>query len=452
MGTVVRMPAVLAGSTEAALQSWLVEEGAEVSLGMPIAEVETEKAVVEYESEAAGTVAGFLVPVGENVEVGTPILVLAEPGESAEAAMRAAGVEGSGSTDAAVETTTGPESTAATEHAPTGSVAESAREPSPDPAASRASAETAGTEAGDARPERRFASPIVRRMARERGLDLEGVRGTGPGGRIVRRDLEAAIAAEPSTGSRSEHSASEAADRPVPAEQTTDTAPPAGATDVPLTGMRRAIARRLTESVTTIPQFQVVADVRLDALLGMRAQVVEQVGVKVSVNDFVVKAVAGALVDVPEANAIWTDRAVRRFEHADIGIAVAIDGGLVTPVIRAVDRLSMGAVAAAGRDLAERARAGQLRQDELEGGSFAVSNLGMFGTKEFTAIINPPHSGILAVGAAGPRAIVVDGEVQVATVMTVTLSADHRVIDGALAARWMAALVERLEHPLGLML
>jgi pyruvate dehydrogenase E2 component (dihydrolipoamide acetyltransferase) len=216
--------------------------------------------------------------------------------------------------------------------------------------------------------------------------------------------------------------------------------------------MRRAIARRLTESKTTVPHFYVTAHVRVDRLLALRREINESAPRKVSVNDLVLKAVAGALVAVPAANAIWNGDSIRRFTGVDIAVAVAIDGGLVTPVVRGVDGLALTRLSAVVADLAERARAGRLQQQELEGGSFAVSNLGMYGVDEFSAILNPPQSGILAVSAAKPRPVVdEDGGLAVATVMTVTLSADHRVVDGAVAAEWMAALVRLLEHPLAML-
>jgi pyruvate dehydrogenase E2 component (dihydrolipoamide acetyltransferase) len=222
--------------------------------------------------------------------------------------------------------------------------------------------------------------------------------------------------------------------------------------DIPHTGMRRAIARRLAESKTTVPHFYLVADCRVDELLAVRARINEGPDVKISVNDLVVKALAAALQDVPEANAIWTDDATRRFTGVDIAVAVAVPGGLLTPVVTGVERMPLGELSGVVRDLAERARGGRLKQHELEGGSFAVSNLGMYGTREFSAIINPPHAGILAVGAATQRPVVeASGELAAATVMTVTLSADHRVLDGALAAQLLAAFVRRIENPLSML-
>lgn len=438
MALVIRMPEVLTGATEAALQSWLVAVGDTIAIGQPLAEVETEKATVEYEAEAAGTIAGLLIETGVQVEVGTPIAVLATTGESVEAALAAAGPETG--TDANAPAAT-PDAVSMPS-APSTPVAEAASPPataSPPAAASPTpTAQVPNAESVPPLPAsgtRRFMSPLVRRLAAERGLDLTGLTGSGPGGRIVRRDLDAVAS-------------SAAASRPSAAPLA---AAATGFTDTPHTGMRRAIARRLVESKTTIPHFYLAADCRVDALLELRKAVNENAAAKISVNDFVVKAVAAAFRDVPDANAIWTDEGTRRFDDVDIAIAVAIDGGLVTPVVRGVNRRSLGDVSESIRELAERGRAGRLRQDEIEGGSFSVSNLGMYGTQEFSAIINPPHSGILAVGAARKAPIVVDDEVEIGTVMTVTLSADHRVLDGALAAQWLAAFVARIENPVSIL-
>jgi pyruvate dehydrogenase E2 component (dihydrolipoamide acetyltransferase) len=282
-----------------------------------------------------------------------------------------------------------------------------------------------------------FASPLARRLARQAELSLQDLAGTGPGGRIVRRDIEAAITRRPTPAA------------PVPAPAA---APPAEApfTDVPHTPMRRAIARRLTESKQTVPHFTLRATIRADALLELRAELAA-IGTRTSVTDLLVKAAARAHTVIPRMNAIWTPDATRTFASVDVAIAVATETGLVTPVVRGVDRSSVGAIAGTVRDLVERARAGRLRQDELEGGSLTLTNLGMYGTEEFAAIINPPQSAILAVGAARQEPVVVDGRLAVATVLRATLSADHRVIDGALAAEWMAAFVAAVEQPLQLL-
>jgi pyruvate dehydrogenase E2 component (dihydrolipoamide acetyltransferase) len=303
----------------------------------------------------------------------------------------------------------------------------------------------------------------VRKLAGERGIDLAGLAGTGPNGRIVRRDLERFLAA----GARQAVPAPAPAMVPgVTAGGEAEPAPvrasalparpadgggtgPAGATLIPHTPMRRAIARRLTESKATVPHFYLTAEPVVDELLALRERVNEASAVRVSVNDFVIAAVAAAFGDVPEANVTWSDEGLVAYRSVDISIAVATEAGLVTPVLRAVEGKKLSAIARESAELARRARDRRLLQHELEGGAFAVSNLGMYGTAEFSAIINPPQSGILAVGAARPQPVVTDGAVVPATVMRCTLSVDHRAIDGALAARWLAAFTARLENPLG---
>lgn len=427
MATVVRMPAALAGVTEGAIQSWMAAPGDTVAAGQALAEIETEKAVVEFESEVGGTVARLLVEPGANVPVGAPIAVILGAGEGDEAvaaALAEAGVADAAAvpevsaTPAPPEPETAPEAPSAAQTSPAAGVVVA---PAPENTPSRE---------GD----RLFASPIVRRLARERGIDLSGVRGSGPDGRIVRRDLDGVQAGTPAPA--------------TPAAAATT----ASGSEIKLTPMRRAIARRLTESKTTVPHFYVTAHTRVDRLLALRAQVNEAADRKVSVNDFVLKAVAGALLDVPASNAIWGGDHITSFSQADIAVAVAVEGGLLTPVLRGVDTMTLTQVSAAVADAAERARAGKLRQDELEGGSFSVSNLGMYGVDEFSAILNPPQSGILAVAAAKPQPVVDDGQLVVGQVMTVTLSADHRVIDGAVAAEWMAAFVRRIENPVSALL
>jgi pyruvate dehydrogenase E2 component (dihydrolipoamide acetyltransferase) len=450
MAVVVRMPEIATGAAEAAIQSWLVEVGSPVRAGQAIVEIETEKAVVEYEAERAGVLAGILLPAGDAAAVGVPIAVLAEEGETVDAALAAAGGAPAPATadptDADIAAV--PEEGAESAAAPSEGAPEAAPQaPAETPAAS------APASAADAAPrdQRLFASPLVRRLAHERGIDLTDVPGSGPRGRIVRRDLEAWTQALRERHPEPRPQAS----TPAPAAPAGTSPDPTGAQyeDVPHTGMRRAIARRLTESKATVPHFYLQADCRVDALLALRAQINEGREQRISVNDLVVKAVAGAMRDVPEANAIWTPDATRRFASADIAVAVSVPGGLLTPVVRGADRLSIGELSVTVRDLAERAREGRLKQNELEGGSFAVSNLGMYGTTSFAAIINPPHAGILAVGAATRRPVVLsDGSLASATVMTVTLSADHRVLDGALAAQWLAAFVARIENPLQILL
>ena len=298
-----------------------------------------------------------------------------------------------------------------------------------------------------------FASPLVRKIAGERGIDLAAIEGTGPNGRIVRRDLEQFLAfARAQPAERGAVAAGEIAGG-VPQDGRQETAPrsplPYGDRLVPHTPMRRAIARRLTESKATIPHFYMVTECVVDELLELRKRINESSPVKISVNDFVVMAVGAAFRDVPEANVTWTDEGMLEHGGVDISIAVATEGGLFTPVLRGVDGKRLSDIARESQDLARRARERRLRQDELEGGTFSISNLGMYGTLEFSGIINPPQSGLLAVGAAKQQPVVTDGAVTVATVMRCTLSIDHRALDGALAARWLAAFTTRLEHPLG---
>lgn len=435
MATIVRMPEVLANASEAALQTWLVKEGDPIAVGQPLAELETEKANVEYNSEVDGTMLRLLVGEGDSVLVGSPIGVIGSAEDST------ADVDSllAGEADNPPVATEASEDAAPTSATPSTGIAPP--EPAPSPVSDSASEPPQQSSAAPIAGERRFASPLVRRLARERDIDLGSIVGSGPSGRIVRRDLESATGgAQAAEASPPEASA--------PAAAASDS----GFRDVAHTGMRRAIARRLTESKSTVPHFYLVADCRMDSLLELRAKVNESSARKISVNDFIIKAVAKALVEVPEANVIWTDTASRRFDGVDLAVAVSTDGGLLTPVLRAVEGLSLAQVSSAVSQLAERARAGNLKQHELEGGSFAISNLGMFGVDQFTAIINPPQSGILAVGAAKPRPVVEDGALIVGAMMTVTLSADHRVIDGALGAQWLASFVRFVENPLSILI
>jgi pyruvate dehydrogenase E2 component (dihydrolipoamide acetyltransferase) len=409
MASVVRMPSVLAGATEAVVASWLVAPGDTVAVGDPLAEIETEKAIVEYGAEEAGVVGRIVLAAGGAGEIGAPIAVLVRDGETDEDIDAALGGE----------------------------------PPAPGPPAQAASS-------------RIFASPIVRKMAREKGFDLQAMKGTGPNGRIVRRDLERLAAqggAAPGEARERAQAASWAAIQAaarVTAVPAAATVPSVGGTLIPHTPIRRAIARRLTESKATTPHFYLTTECVVDELLGLRRRVNETSPVKISVNDFVIMAVAAAFHDVPEANVTWSDEGLIAHASVDVSIAVATDGGLVTPVLRGVEGKRLSVIAAEAQALVRRARDRRLRQHELEGGAFSVSNLGMYGTLEFAAIINPPQSGILAVGAAKAQAVVVDGAVTVANVIRCTLSVDHRAIDGALAARWLAAFTTRMQDPLAM--
>ncbi|WP_225753089.1 dihydrolipoamide acetyltransferase family protein [Actinotalea sp. Marseille-Q4924] len=466
MATLIRMPAVMTGAGEAVIAAWVAEEGATVAVGDVLAEVETEKAVVELAAETAGVLVRRLAADGETVEVGAPVAVLGEAGEDVDldallGAAAALTSEAQGSADDGAAVGGAAElADAAEDAALSGGQASGGAAPTdgaPDgaaPSGGEASGAAPSGEASDgAAPpgERRFASPIARKMAREAQLDLERVRGTGPGGRIVRRDVESAIATGASAGAPATAQAPAAPTAPSP--QPAASAPaaavaPAPGSRVPHTPMRRAIARRLAESKATVPHFYVVAEPRVDALLDLRRQVNEAGDVRVSVNDLVVKAVAAAYRAVPEANVQWGEDEMTVLDGVDVAIAVATDGGLVTPVLRGVGQLPVSEVSRRSADLVARARSGRLRQPELEGGSITVSNLGMYGTPEFAAILNPPQAAILAVGAAVQQPVVVDGALAVGTVMRCVLSADHRAVDGALAARWAAAFTRAVENPL----
>jgi pyruvate dehydrogenase E2 component (dihydrolipoyllysine-residue acetyltransferase) len=420
MPRLLRMPEVATGATEAVLAEWLVAERAEFAAADTLATVETDKAMVDVEAEDAGVVLKTLVAPGAHVEVGAPIAVLGQPGEAVAdigAVLAELGVAGA---------------------APT---------PSMPPVTPTASA-TPVSASGNGRV---FASPLARKIARQSGIPVGDITGTGPNGRILRRDVEAAIAA---------HAAAPATAPPVTAAPVTPppvTAAPAAAAaeagdgaDIPHSRQRRAIAARLVDSKQTAPHFYVRATVRAERLVALRAEINASAddGTRVSLNDLVVKATAAAHQQVPEMNVIWTPDAVRTFRTVDVAVAVATDRGLVTPVLRDVTAQTITQVAARTRDLAARAREGRLRQEELEGGTISVTNLGMYGVAEFAAIINPPHAAILAVGAVRDEPVVEDGAVVPGQVMTVTLSVDHRPVDGVIAARWLAALKELLENPL----
>ncbi|SDZ15166.1 2-oxo acid dehydrogenase subunit E2 [Herbiconiux ginsengi] len=488
MVSIVRMPSVLAGSSEAAIANWLVGPGDSIAVGDPIAEIETEKAIVEYNAEEAGVVGRLVLDAGASGEIGAPIAVLIAEGDSdadidaalgGVAAPAPAESGAAAASDPSAASPSAPEvlDAAAGGRDPESAVAAGTRDPEAGaPVVEAASVQVAPAQAGAtdaadrAEPsapapesatdgERLFASPIARKLARERGVDVATLTGSGPGGRIVRRDVEAAPSgslAAPVADSGASGSSSAAA----PTATTVPGASPAASRSetgdpefdlVPHTGMRRAIARRLTESKSTVPHFYLTTECRVDELLALRARINATSPVKISVNDFVVKAVAAAFADVPEANVTWSDEGMRQHRTVDIAVAVATEGGLVTPVVRDVGAASLSRVSSEISALVQKAKDRRLKQDELEGGSFSVSNLGMYGTLEFSAILNPPQSGILAVGAAKPQPVVVEGQLAVATVMRCTLSVDHRAVDGALAARWLAAFTQKIENPLSML-
>ncbi len=422
----ILMPALSPTMEEGTLARWLVKEGDKVSSGSAIAEIETDKATMEFEAADDGTIGRIVVPEGtEGVKVNELIAVLLEEGEDASALETAPAASREANAPAA---------------------------PAPAKPAEPRTEERPGAAATAPGPSggRVFASPLARRIASERGLELSTIRGSGPNGRIVKADVLAAEdrAEAPATAARPPAAAPDAdavrrlyADRPFE--------------EVALDGMRRTIAARLTEAKQTIPHFYLRRDVRLDPLLALRTELNRQLegrGVKLSVNDFIIKASALALQEVPDCNAVWAGDRILRLKPSDVAVAVAIEGGLFTPVIRDAERKSLSALSGEMKDLAARARERKLAPHEYQGGSFAISNLGMMGVDSFDAVINPPQASILAVGAGVRRPVVEpNGDIVAATVMSLTLSVDHRVIDGALGATFLDAIRRNLENPLAML-
>ena len=432
MATNILMPALSPTMTEGTLARWLKNEGDTVKSGDVIAEIETDKATMEVEAVDEGILGKILVQGGtEGMAVNATIAILVEQGE-------------------AVPSGAAPAPAAKKEVAPQ---AEAPRTEAAKPAEAKPAPAQADTSKGG----RVFASPLARRIAQQAGIDLSGITGSGPNGRIVKADVEGASAA-PKPAPKQE-AASAAAPAPAtaakPAPAPVFTAPHKA---VPNSSMRKVIARRLSESKSTVPHFYVSMDMQIDALLKLRADLnarapKEGAGAfKLSVNDLVIKAVARVLRQYPSVNASWTDEAIIQFDDVDISIAVSIPDGLITPIIRKADQKGLAAISAEMKDLAARAKTGKLKPEEFQGGGFSISNMGMFGVKDFSAIINPPQAGILAVSAGEQRPVVKDGALAIATVMTCTLSVDHRVVDGALAAEFIAALKKVVEDPLSLML
>ena len=435
MATEILMPALSPTMEEGTLAKWLVKEGDTVKSGQILAEIETDKATMEFEATDEGVIGKLLVAEGTaGVKVNTAIAVLLEDGESlSDAKPAAAPVAAAVAPAVAVA----PVAVAAAVAAPVASGA------------------------------RVFASPLARRIAKEKGLDLASVAGSGPHGRIVRVDVEGAQAAPKAAPAPAAVAAAAPATAatPAPAKAAIPTGPSTETvlkmyadrafTEVPLDGMRRTIAARLTEAKQTIPHFYLRRDVQLDALMAFRETLnksLEQRGVKLSVNDFIIKACAQALQAVPDCNAVWAGDRILKLKPSDVAVAVAVEGGLFTPVLRDADKKSLSALSAEMKDLAGRAKTKKLAPHEYQGGSFAISNLGMMGVENFDAVINPPHGSILAVGAGIKKPVVkADGTIGVATVMSMTLSVDHRVIDGALGAAFLKAVIEALENPMAML-
>ena len=419
----IRMPALSPTMEEGTISRWLVKAGDEVRSGDVLAEIETDKAVMEFEAVDEGKIASIDVAEGsEPVKVGTVIATIAGEDEAEAPPKAKAEAPKAGKSEAA-------------------EAAKPAAAPKPDDKASAEKSAPAPARQGD----RVIASPLARRIAAQQGIDLHSVKGSGPNGRIVRADLDGAPMASPA-----------AAAAPAPAKPKEAPAAPG---EIPhevikLSAMRRTIARRLTEAKQTIPHYYLTIDCRLDALLEARAQMNEALqprGIKLSVNDFLIKALGAALVAVPDANVRYTEEAMLKFSRVDISMAVAIPGGLITPVIVDVAAKSLSTIAREAQDLAARAREGKLKPEEYQGGTASISNLGMYGIRQFEAVINPPQAMILAVGAGEKRPWVLDDQVKMATILSATGSFDHRAVDGATGAELMEAFKRAVEAPLGML-
>ena len=438
----ILMPALSPTMEQGSLTKWLVKAGDTVASGDLLAEIETDKATMEFEAVDEGTIGEILIPEGsQDVAVNTPIATLLDDDETAD------GPDHTASAPASLPVR---DDTSAIATLDSATPADAVHKPV------TPTATLAPTLQPDTKTGRVFATPLARRIAADKGLDLSQIIGSGPKGRIVKADVENATAAAPAPATNSASTA-------VSTEQIAISSGPATETvlkmygdrtfdEIKLDGMRKTIAARLTEAKQTIPHFYLRRDIQLDALLALRSELNSQLAtrdVKLSVNDFIIKAAALALQSVPAANAVWAGDRVLQLKPSDVAVAVAIEGGLFTPVLKDADSKSLSTLSAEMKDMANRARNKKLAPHEYQGGSFAISNLGMFGVDNFDAVINPPHGAILAVGAGKKRPVVTpDGSLGVATVMSVTMSVDHRAIDGALGAQLLQAIVDNLENPL----
>ncbi len=440
----ILMPALSPTMEKGNLSKWLKQEGDIIKSGDIIAEIETDKATMEVEAVDEGTLAKILVPAGtQDVPVNQLIALIASEGEDVKTVASTGGAKAPAAAPAAP----------LAGEAVTRNVAGEAAKPAP---------VAAPAPNGHAPGARVFATPLARRLAKTAGIDIAAVKGSGPHGRIVAADVSGAPKAAPSTGALPAPASAAPASAPASAAPSADKTrllfEPGSYTEIPHDNMRKVIARRLTESKSTIPHFYLSADCELDALLKLREEINKAApavdgkpAYKVSVNDFVIKALALALQRVPDANASWTDNAMLKHRHSDVGVAVSIPGGLITPIVRKAETKTLSVISGEMKDFAARAKIRKLKPEEYQGGSTAVSNLGMFGVKDFSAVINPPHATILAVGAGEPRPVVKNGALAIATVMTVTLSTDHRAVDGALGAELLAAFKALIEKPLGML-
>jgi len=450
MATQVIMPKLSPTMEEGQLSRWLKKEGDKVSMGEPLAEIDTDKATMEMQALANGVLRKILIKEGESAPLGQLIAIIGEPDEDISGMIQAA-----------------PQS------APAAAAAKTEPQPAPEPKPEAQPAPAAQSDEFDSRrttfignkkaepagngsrremqpSTRLIVSPLAARMAAEAGVDLRSLSGSGPGGRIVKRDIEAAVSQ--AAGARAP---SEAPERRLRAVETKAPQPVFEATtyhDEPASEIRRTIARRLVTSLGPVPHFFLTIDVEMDRAVEMRRNINElDPELKISINDIIIKVAAAALMEHPQVNASYQDKNIRYYDHADIGVAVAIDEGLITPVVRAADQKSLSQIAREVRDMAERARHRKLRPEEYTGASFSISNLGMFGIDEFTAVINPPEGGILAIGAVTPKPVVRENQIVARQMMRVTMSCDHRVIDGATGAKFLQTFKKFLENPLYLL-
>ncbi|MEH6782106.1 MAG: dihydrolipoamide acetyltransferase family protein [Rhodoglobus sp.] len=431
MASIFRMPGISADAEEATLLEWGIVAGATVKQGDVLATVETEKANVDIEADSDGVVMQLMAEAGDSVAIGAPIAILLDQGED-------------GSDPAAILSGLGLAAPASAPAAPA----------APAPVATPAPALGTATDDAAAHGTRLFASPLARRLALENSVELSALSGSGPGGRIVRADVERLIADGPATASAAQMPAAvQAAPPAAAAPQATKPPQPAAAGDVevPHTAMRRAIASALSASKQTVPHFYLTSTLRVDALLDLRERINTSSAVRVSINDFFVKATALTLRAVPEMNVNWTPTAVRHLGSVDVAVAIQGERGLFTPLIRDADAKSLTEISTSVRDLAQRANDGTLKQHELVGGSFAVSNLGKYGVESFSAILNPPQVGIVAVAGVVRAPLVEGDEIVIGNTITVTVSVDHRPVDGVLAAQWLARFKEYIENPLSML-
>ncbi|MDX6529127.1 MAG: hypothetical protein QOH41_1417 [Blastocatellia bacterium] len=445
MATQVVMPKLSPTMEEGQLSRWLKKEGDKVSMGEPLAEIDTDKATMEMQALSNGVLRKILINEGESAPLGQPIAIIGEPDEDISSLLKE--VAGKAAPPAAAP--------AAKEAQPAAQESEPAAKKS-QPAAQETAAAAPETEtpAQESEPTtstsrddgRQLISPIAARMAAEAGVNLKSLQGSGPGGRIVKRDIEAAMTAKPASAASGLGLRGTGAFR---ADEKGAVYGPSGYRDEPLSQMRRTIAQRLVTSLGPVPHFFLTSEIDMDRAADMRSAINDLYpDLKLSINDLIIKVAAAALIQHPKVNASFQDKTIRYYEHADIGVAVATENGLITPVVRAADVKSLPAIAGEVRELAERARARKLKPEEYTGATFSISNLGMFGIDEFTAVINPPEGAILAIGAMKPRAVARDHEVVIKQTMRVTMSCDHRVIDGAVGAEFLRTFKQILENPL----